>query len=354
MKKFIVKEVFDKISENNTAGSKARIDIEYIAQKNGFQEFPIYLKKMGNKKKTLFKQITDHIYAYHVWKNSLNELENAYLIIQFPIVNGFIFLKDLLVWLKRKKVKTIAVIHDLETLRAAKVDNISFKRRKRLYIQEIPPLKEIDYVVSHNSKMTKYLISCGIKRNRIIDLNIFDYIVEKPYSKICGEEKDTVVIAGNLSKQKAAYVYNLPFDVLFELYGTNYLEDSRENVHYNGIFSADQIVEVLDGKFGLIWDGNRRDTCDGVFGRYLKYNNPHKTSLYLAAGIPVIVWNQAAIKSFIVDNGLGVAIDSLDDLSEVMKIYTGEKYNKLRENVQKISNKLRTGHYFKEVLKQIQ
>ena len=352
MKKFIVKEVFDEASGNNTAGSKARIDIEYIAEKQGFHKFPIYLKKPGSEKKSIFKQVADHIYVYNTWKSALDEIEDAYLIIQFPIVNGFIFLKNLLTKLKKKNVKTIAVIHDLETLRAAKVDNISYKRRKRLYIQEIPPLREFDYIVSHNNRMTEYLVSCGIKRNHIIDLNIFDYIVERPYREKYSEN-NAIIVAGNLSRQKAAYIYNLPSNVSFELYGTNYLDDTKRNVHYNGAFPADQIVDVLDGKFGLIWDGNRRDTCNGVFGEYLKYNNPHKTSLYLAAGIPVIVWSQAAIKSFIVDNELGVAIDSLDDLNEVMRVYTGERYKKLKDNAQKMSDKLRTGHYFKEVIKQI-
>ena len=34
-----------------------------------------------------------------------------------------------------------------------------------------------------------------------------------------------------------------------------------------------------------MWDGPSPDTCAGVYGAYLRYNNPHKTSLYLAAGL---------------------------------------------------------------------
>ena len=105
MKKFIVKEVFYEASGNNTAGSKARIDIEYIAEKQGFHKFPVYLKKPGSEKKSIFKQVADHIYVYNTWKSALDEIEDAYLIIQFPIVNGFIFLKNLLIKLKKKKVK---------------------------------------------------------------------------------------------------------------------------------------------------------------------------------------------------------------------------------------------------------
>ena len=32
---------------------------------------------------------------------------------------------------------------------------------------------------------------------------------------------------------------------------------------------------------------------------YLRINNPHKTSLYLACGIPIITWNKAAIAQYV-------------------------------------------------------
>ena len=50
----------------------------------------------------------------------------------------------------------------------------------------------------------------------------------------------------------------------------------------------------MEGSFGLVWDGISVETCAGVYGEYLKVNNPHKTSLYLASGIPVIIWKEAA------------------------------------------------------------
>ena len=55
----------------------------------------------------------------------------------------------------------------------------------------------------------------------------------------------------------------------------------------------------MDQNFGLVWDGTSLDGCNGRYGEYLKFNNPHKTSLYLSCGIPVIIWKEAALADFV-------------------------------------------------------
>lgn len=60
---------------------------------------------------------------------------------------------------------------------------------------------------------------------------------------------------------------------------------------WHGSFKPEESPEHLQG----VWDGDSVDTCAGNTGAYLRYNNPHKTSLYLACGMPVIVWKEAAI-----------------------------------------------------------
>ncbi|NRO11242.1 Beta-1,6-galactofuranosyltransferase WbbI [Lactobacillus helveticus] len=48
-------------------------------------------------------------------------------------------------------------------------------------------------------------------------------------------------------------------------------------------------------------------------GNYLRYNDPHKLSLYLASGIPVIIWKKAAEAKFVEENKVGITVDSLED-----------------------------------------
>lgn len=55
-----------------------------------------------------------------------------------------------------------------------------------------------------------------------------------------------------------------------------------------GSYMPEELPEKLEAKYGLVWDGLEITSCEGTFGQYLKYNNPHKFSLYMAAGIAVI------------------------------------------------------------------
>ena len=97
--------------------------------------------------------------------------------------------------------------------------------------------------------------------------------------------------------------------------------------------------------FGLIWDGNTVETCKGGTGEYLKYNNPHKLSLYLSSGLPVIIWKDAAEAKFVCENGVGYTIDSLREIPELMERISESDYERISKNVRNISEKLTTGKY---------
>ena len=55
-----------------------------------------------------------------------------------------------------------------------------------------------------------------------------------------------------------------------------------QNVVYKGVYPPDQLPDKIQGGWGLIWDGSSLKGCQGNYGEYLKYNNPHKTSFYIA------------------------------------------------------------------------
>lgn len=97
-----------------------------------------------------------------------------------------------------------------------------------------------------------------------------------------------------------------------------------------------------------MWDGTSSDSCVGNTGEYLKYNNPHKTSLYMVAGLPVIVWDQAAIAEFVVNNGVGIAVSSLNDLASTLQEITEQEYEKMRSNAVQVGVRLKSGDYLKK------
>lgn len=101
--------------------------------------------------------------------------------------------------------------------------------------------------------MLKKLISLGITKDKLINLKIFDYLIEdkgKIYKNRLATKDDPVIIAGALRKHKAGYVYNLPSNVNFNLYGVGY-DDSKKIiliilVHILQIIFLLNFLEVLD------------------------------------------------------------------------------------------------------------
>ena len=85
---------------------------------------------------------------------------------QYPTYskNQFALLKILK---KFKNIKLISIIHDINSLRELE--------DKGEIIKEISFMNSNDCIISHNSKMTKWLNENGVKVP-IVDLEIFDYL----------------------------------------------------------------------------------------------------------------------------------------------------------------------------------
>lgn len=125
------------------------------------------------------------------------------------------------------------------------------------------------------------------------------------------------------------------------------------NSKYEGTFPPEVLPQYLKGNWGLVWDGDSLDSCIGKYGEYLKYNNPHKVSLYLSSGIPVIVWSGAAIADFVKSTGTGILIDNLGELEKVLDNIDECEYRDIRSNVKQVSYDMRNGEYLRHALYQM-
>ena len=100
----------------------------------------------------------------------------------------------------------------------------------------------------------------------------------------------------------------------------------------------------------MIWDGDSAETWSGVYGNYLRFNNSHKASLYLAAGFPVVVWKESALAHFILEKKCGLAVASLYDLKTELDTLTEEEYKEMLQSARQIGSQLREGRYLKAAL----
>ena len=78
------------------------------------------------------------------------------------------------------------------------------------------------------------------------------------------------------------------------LYGSGLETEKLEGkVDYKGFVSSDELIATAEGEYGLAWYGSSLEGGSGALGEYLQYNAPHKMSLYIRCGLPIIVWEKA-------------------------------------------------------------
>ena len=327
------------------AGSKAPNDIVMIARDNNY-----VVKKFKNPPSNRFIRFLWRYFGPRKeWLRFLNEVTAKDVILyQHPTHNEEYFFRKFIPKFQKKGAKVVVLIHDLDYVRYQYEENT--KKRHN----EVSLLKSVDCVICHNQQMLKKLVDAGVQNEKLVDLQFFDYLTCGVPQKECYERKWNVCIAGNLNKLVNDYIYKAADnnkELSFELYGNSFYSHAQnQNINYHGSFLPDELINKINADFGVVWAGMDSETCSGQLGAYLRYNNPHKASLYLAAGIPLIVWNQSAIAKFVSDYNCGIIIDSLNNLEDIIKDINDEEYKSIRDATQKISLKIQKGDFFKEAL----
>ena len=107
---------------------------------------------------------------------------------------------------------------------------------------------------------------------------------------------------------------------------------------------------ALKGSFGLIWDGDDLNGCRGLNGEYMRYNNPHKLSLYIVSLLPIITWSKAAIAPFVIQHNIGFVVDSLTEIEGRILTMHSSTYQLYVDNLLRLRDKLLMGMYTKQAI----
>ena len=266
------------------------------------------------------------------------------IVIQYPMSR--FLMKNLISILRRRtNAKIYCVIHDIESLRT-KQDNNDFKR------SEMSLLNSVDGLIVHNTNMLSWLKQNGLTV-KAVSLQLFDYDNPQPLNEKINYRK-SICFAGNLAKSTFLKKFH-PDGIELYLYGVGLSKKMQDtNIHYQGSFSPTELPKHLTQSFGLVWDGDSIDSCSGIYGQYTKYNAPHKASLYLSSGIPIIVWKNAGIAGYIVKHNLGIAIDSLTQLNDTLNTISLEKYKSMKESCFKEAYKMRNGEFITHAIEKLE
>ena len=321
------------IKNKMNAGPKAKVDIETIAKKDFDAKIRVFNYTEEEEKspiKSICLKLKKLIFSFKYIRGQ--ELT----IIQFPFSNE--------VALTKRAKNKVAIIHDLDGLR--RNDAVLNKR-------EIGFLDTCKYIIAHNGKMKNYLIDQGIEKDKIYELELFDYLSDDCSLIHEMDGKRSIAYVGNLSKDKSPYIHQIDqekmnFDLY--LYGNGIEEVENKKIKYMGSFRPEQLPNEIKENFGLVWDGNLDESDeDKTYKNYTRYNNPHKLSCYIAAGIPVIVWEKSAVADFVKKENIGYTIENIYDINKIDM----SDYETKKENIEKLQKNVKSGFYTKKVLQAI-
>lgn len=315
--KFVIQQ---KVGCGKTAGSKAVRDVNTILKSSKYVSLDIYPR--------WYHYILSIIKVWFVIKRK------DHVLMQWPFYK--ISIKPLLKILFYKKVNLTLLLHDVNSYR-----NVDSSMGEDLVT------KYADKIIVHTDSMKDYFVRKGIPASKLTVLTSFDYLTDdeipiRSYSNV-------IVYAGNL--QKSEFLQKIPCDnlgLVFNCYGL-YGEMLPKHLSYQGVFSPEN-VSVLSGSWGLVWDGDSIDTCNGVIGRYLKINSPHKISLYIVSGLPVIVWQKSGLANYVKENNLGIVVESLTNIKDTISKISPDEYNGMVKAVIKEAGSLRNGMHLKKAM----
>ena len=330
-----------KYKHLNDAGSKARMDIERIMEKMGFRP--------AGRQRTISKNRLRHfiLTLAIVLRMPARIKRGDILVLQYPTkyYNAICRLAHL------RGSRVITFVHDLGC----------FRQKHSSAEKEIRRMNLSDGVIGCNPTVCGWLADNGFvgygKRGIAVPLHAFDFLSDSESP----DRKNTwplrkIVYAGQLAQRKNRFLYDFGHHIegyTVNVYGKGFDKSHAagpEKFSIKGFMLPDALIGAAEGDFGLVWDGDSVDSCCGNWGEYLMINTPHKVSLYIRCGLPIIIWRKAAMARFVEENGIGICVGSLRDIAGIYTRLTQAEYERMYENVQRVSRMMSEGRFFSRAI----
>lgn len=326
------------LSKNFNAGSKAMKDIMLLLEKRGYKSVPALPSGFNKILKLVDIPILLFTLLFKVGRKGIV----VYFMPSNPLRIRFMkFFKE------RLGFRLICFINDIESMRMNKSEKYA--------MDEMKSIAAADVLMVPNDNSVRILQNEHQIVNFMIPVGVWDYLVDDSiYTTECFQKAlcdiKTVAYAGNLAL--ASFIVTLyTIDLNFRIWGSGEVEKNEDNVTFMGEEYPDKLVSmVADCSWGMVWYGPSTDSCNGQLSSYLRFCNSHKCGLYLAAGIPVIVWQESGMASFVHKNQIGICVSSLKEAADIINHMDVSTYSHYRNNAQRIGRQVRRGHFFLRAL----
>ncbi len=309
-------------------GGIGGVDIENILRNNGYDAV----------------RFSDGLFPFvqpirwYQYRKFLQQLQPGDLLLaQFPVYPRLY--QRLLRAALAKKVDPVIILMDIDGLKSGDA---------QLLAREIRFLQQFSRFVVHGENMERWL-KANVPGANCSQLGPFDFLAEPATLQRVPEA--VVNYSGNL--HKSAFIFRLQEidGVRFLLYGEGgEAAEVKDQVDWKGVFKPHELPSMAEGSFGLVWDGEGIDAAEGIFGDYMQYIFQHKISLYILAGLPIFIYNNAGAADYIVKERLGWKINSIRDLPAAISKIGVEEYQQVRENMKGMAAQIANGRHLLRAL----
>jgi hypothetical protein len=244
--------------------------------------------------------------------------------------------------LAKKKRKLICFVGDIDGLKDG---------NPRLLQQEIRFFQKFNYFILHNQSMTNWFKQ-QIPGKICEQLQFFDFH-SQPIARM-RMNNGNLVFAGNLDKSRfLEQLDGLP--IRFNLYGPGATEQmlSQSNIQYHGVIDPYELPQKLEGSYGLVWDGDSISEMKGSIGEYMQFVSHHKLSLYILAGLPIIIFRSAGAASLVQQYQIGLCIDRLEEIGPKINSISATQYQQMVNNMKPLAKKIASGNWLSEALQKL-
>ncbi|RYY85283.1 MAG: hypothetical protein EOO15_17430 [Chitinophagaceae bacterium] len=208
-------------------------------------------------------------------------------------------------------------------------------------LEEIRFFKPLRYFIAHNEAMRNRFMRSRLN-SWCSTISFFDFLTPPVYGE--REPGYEICFAGALDK--SGFLRSLPYypQLHFHLYGPGREQFGEiANASYQGTFPPHELPALLKGSFGLLWDGEGAEALTGALGVYARYISPHKLSLYILAGLPIICHEKSAAAELVHQHGIGFSVPGLSAIAAMIDSLGKETYDQMRANMRPLADRISTG-----------
>ena len=323
--------ISEHIHRNPTHGGITNKDIEITLTENGFIpiEFP---------HRTSYSFYSKCIRLLFLFRTFFTIPKNSNVFFQFPVYARLAIILVRLLRLRRN-IRMICFVMDIDGLR----DN-----DPKLLNKEIQFFKSFNLFIVHNESMKDWFLNQSVKGEYSI-LHIIGFLAKE--KNILPELSYDIAYAGNLNK--APFLHNLSNqnstigNIHFHIYGAKptFEIPTSKQITYHGVIEPAILPAIIKGAFGLIWEGYSTEMLEGSYATYTMINTPHKISLYIISGLPIICHEEMAIAKYIKQWRIGFTVKSISEISERIDKISEIEYKEMQKQCVLLTPKVKSGHF---------